>query len=104
MPGNAISNLELRQSYQALPDDLVLPSAMTLGNIGWRAYALTLDSIKKQLPSFNEVSLALDGWTSPNKLAITSVIASNMDRNWALREVRFAFDEVDLLFFSCFES
>jgi len=101
---NAITNLELRRSYKALRDDLVLPSATTLSNICRREYALTVDAIKKQLPLRNTVSLALDGWTSTNTLAITSVIATYMDRNWALREVQLAFDEVDRLFCSCFES
>jgi len=101
---NAISNLELRWSYKALRDDLVLPSATTLGNIGWREYALTVNAIKKQLPLRNTVSLALDGWTSTNKLAITSVITYHMDQNRALREVQLAFDEVDRLFCSRFDS
>jgi hypothetical protein len=104
IPWNARSNLELRRSYNALRDDLVLSSATTLSNICWRIYDLTVDAIKKQLPSRNKVSLSLDGWTSTNKLAITSVIAYYMDRHWALREVQLAFDEVDCLFFSRFES
>jgi len=82
----------------------VLPSATTLSNISRREYALTVDAIKKQLPLRNKVSLALDGWTSTNKLAMTSVIAYYMDRNWALREVQLAFDEVDRLFCSRFDS
>ena len=49
------------------------------------------------------VSLGLDGWTSTNKLAITSVIAYYLDQNWALREVQLAFNEVDSPFFSYFE-
>jgi hypothetical protein len=104
IPGNAISNLELQRSYKALRDDVVLPSTTTLSNISRREYALTVDAIKKQLPIQNKVSLALDGWTSTNKLAITSVIAYYMDRNWALREVQLAFAEVNRLFCSCFES
>ena len=104
IPWNAISNLELRRSYKALHDDLVLPSATTLSNICRREYALTVDAIKKQLPIQNKVSLALDGWTSTNKLAITSVFTYYIDRNWALREVQLAFDEVDRLLCSCFES
>ena len=104
IPLNAISNLELRRSYKALRDDLVLPSATTLSNICRREYALTVDAIKKQLPLRNKVSLALDGWTSTNKLAITSVIAYYMDRHRALREVQLAFDEVNRLFISRFES
>jgi hypothetical protein len=63
-----------------------------------------VDAIKKQLPLRNKVSLALAGWTSTNKLAIMSDIAYYMDRNWALREVQLAFDEVNRLFCSCFET
>jgi len=99
-----ISNLEPQRSYKALRDDLVLPSATTLSKICRREYALTVDAIKKQLPIQNKVSLALNGWTSTNNLAITSVIAYYMDRNWALREVQLAFNEVDRLFCSRFES
>jgi len=104
IPWNAISNLELRWSYKALRDDLVLPSATTLSNICQREYALTVDAIKKHLPSQNKDSLPLDGWTSRNKLTIKSVNAYYMDRNWALREVQLTFDEIARLFFSCFES
>jgi len=75
IPWKAITNLKLRQSYQALRSDLVLPSTTTLSNICRRAYALTVDAIKKQLPLRNTVCLAWDGWTSTTKLAITSVIA-----------------------------
>jgi len=77
---------------------------MTLSNIYWREYALTVDAIKKQLPSRIKVSLALDEWISPNKLALTSGIAYNKDRNWALCEVQLVSDEVDRQCFSHFES
>jgi hypothetical protein len=65
---------------------------------------MTVDAIKKQLPSTKKVSLALDGWTSTNKLAIMSVIPSYMDRNWPLREVQLAFNEVDSPILPYFES
>jgi len=104
IPWKAIWNLELRWSYKVLRDDLVVPSATTLSNICRREYALTVDTIEKQLPVRNKVSLALDGWTSTNKLAITSVIAYYMYWNWALREVQLAFDKVNRLFYSRFES
>ena len=103
IPWNAISNLELRGSYKALRDDLVLPSVTTLRNICRREYALAADAIKQQLLLRNIVSLALDEWTSTNQLAITSVIAYYIDRNWALSVVQLAFDEVDRLFYSGFE-
>jgi len=81
-----------------------MPSAMTLSLICRREYAQTVDAIKKQFPSQNKLSLALDRWTSTNKVAIRSVIACYMDRDWALPEVQLAFDEVDRLFISGFES
>jgi hypothetical protein len=97
IPWNDISNLKLQQSYKALRDDLVLPSATTLCNICRPEYALTVDANKKQLPIRNIVSSAWDGWTSTNELPITSVNADYMDRNWSLREVQLAVDEVDRL-------
>jgi len=104
IPGKAISDLELRWSKNALRSDLVLPSSTTLSNICHRGYSLTMDSIIKQLPSWNTVSLALDGWTSTNKSSINSVIAYYMNWNWALRDVQLAFDVVDCLFFSFIKS
>jgi len=101
---NTISNLELRRSYKALRDDLILPSATTLCNICRREYALTVDAIKMQLPLRNQVSISLDGWTTTNKLAIKWVISYYMDRNWALCEVQLTFEVVDRLFCSRFES
>jgi hypothetical protein len=104
IPWNAISNLNLRRSYMGLRVDLVLPSATTLSNICWRQYTLHVDAINKQLPIRSKVSLALDGWTSTNKLAITSVMVYYIDRDWASHEVQLAFVEVDRLFYSCFKN
>jgi hypothetical protein len=104
MPWNAIPNLELRELYNALRHDLVFPSVSTLINICRRAYALTVDMIKIHLPSWNQVCLALDGWTSMNKLAIMTVFAHYTDQDWALRKVQCAFNEVDHLFCSPFQS
>jgi len=103
-PSNAIWYLELRQSYKALRDQLVLPSILSLSNLCQTDYALIVHAIKNQLPSWNTVSLALDGWTSTHKLAITSIISFFRDRNGALSEVQLAFNEVDHLFFSPFQS
>ena len=82
----------------------MLPSATTLSNICLREYALTVDAMKQQLPSRSEVNLALDEWTSPNTVAITSDIAYYVDRNLVLSEIQLAFDEFDSLFFSHFKS
>jgi len=103
IPWNAISNLELWRLLIALWRDLVLLSATTLSNICQWVSALTMDAIRKQLPSLNKVRLSLDGWTSMNKLTIKSVIAFHMYRNWALSKVQLAHNKVDHLFLSGFE-
>jgi hypothetical protein len=95
---NAVSNLLLCQSYKPWQSDPVLPSPTTLRNISRREYALTVGAITKQLPSWHRVSLALNRWTSANKLTIMSVIAYYMDRNWALGKVQLAFEDIDHLF------
>jgi hypothetical protein len=78
----------------------VLPFAGTLTNLACWDFSPTMDAIKKQLPSRNKVSLALDGWTTTNTLAIPSVIAYNIGHNWALLEVQLTFYEVETLFVS----
>jgi len=104
-PWNAISNLELLPSYMAsVIDDLVLLSAATLSNIYRREYALTVNAIQNQLPSWNKVTLGLNRWTSTNKLAIMSGILYYTGRNWALGEVWIGCNEVERLFFCRFES
>jgi len=104
IPWNAISNLELRWSYNVLRSELVPPSASTLSNICQREYSLSVHAIKNQLPTRDKVCLVLDRWTSTNQLAIMSVIAYYMDRNWAMQEVQLGFDEVNSLFFFYFNS
>jgi len=100
---NTISNLQQWRPYKALQSDHLLPYATTLRNICQREYAQTMDAIKTQLPSRNIFSLALNGWTSTNKLGKISVIAPNMDRHWPLHEVQLAFDDVDCLLISYFQ-
>jgi len=56
IPWNARSIMNLRWSYKALHDELVLPSDSTQNNIFRGEYALTVDAIHKQLRSQNQVS------------------------------------------------
>jgi len=100
IPWKAISNLELQQSHKALLNKQLLPCTMPFSNIYRREYALTVVAIMNQLPSWHKISLALEGWTTTNKLAIRSVSVYYRDRNWELREDQLASDEVDRLFVS----
>jgi len=69
-----------------------------------KVYSLTADTIKKQLPSRDKVSVGVDRWTLKDKLAITSVTAYCMNSHWALREVQLTHNKIDTLFCSYFES
>lgn len=69
-PWCAVLNFQIRRSYNSLTCDLALLCTCTLGIICRKEYSLTLDAIKNALPSRKKVSLALDTWTSMNKLAI----------------------------------
>jgi len=69
IPYKAIWILKQPRSFKPLRSDLVLLSVTTLRKIRGSEYLLTVDAIKEQLPLQNNLSLALDGWTSTNKLA-----------------------------------
>ena len=94
IPLNAISNKELRRAFFILRPDVKIPSVRTLRNLLVKEYEMTLTAIKNQIPVGQKVSIALDGWTSQNRLAITSVILYYISRNWKLEEVQIAFEEV----------
>jgi hypothetical protein len=104
IPWNALSNLALHRSYEAISHHLVLPSAATLSNSCWREYILTVDAIKKQLPSRNKIFLPLDRLTFTNIVGMMLGIACYLNRNWVWREVQLTLDEVDHLFFSVSKS
>ena len=82
--------------FYSLRQDVKLPSVSTLSQILESEYNRTLEAIKIQIPHGQKVSIALDGWTSKNRLAITSVIMYYISKNWKLEEVQLAFEEVKL--------
>jgi hypothetical protein len=63
-----------------------------------------VDAIKNPQVSRNNDRLGVDRWTLRNNLAISLVIAYDMDRNWALQDVQLAVDKVDRLLFSYFRN
>ena len=97
IPLNAISNREFRRVFFSLRHDLKLPSVSMLSRLLESEYDKTIEAIKHQIPLGQRVSIALDGWTSQNRLAITSVIMYYISRNWKLEEVQLAFEEVRYL-------
>ena len=94
IPLNAILNPEFRRVFSILRSDVQIPCVSTLINLLAREYQMTIVAIKNQIPRGQKVSIALDGWTSQNRLAITSAILYYISNNWTLEEVQIAFEEV----------
>ena len=94
IPLNAISNPEFRRVFSILRSDVQILCVSTLTKLLAREYQMTIVAIKNQIPRGQKVSIALDGWTSQNRLAITSAILYYISNNWTLEEVQIAFEEV----------
>lgn len=94
VPLNVLSNPEFRRTFLALRPGITIPSITKIRRLLAVEYENTLQAIKESIPKNQKVSLALDGWTSSNKLAISSVIMYYIGTNWQLKEVQLAFDEV----------
>ena len=69
----------------------ILPSATQIHQL----LNQQVDEVKKitlnDLPPGARISLALDTWISPNKLAFMAVIGYFIDTNWKYREVLLGF-------------
>lgn len=94
VPFNVLSNPEFRRTFLAINPNISIPSVSKIRRLLAVEYENTLQAIKNSIPKNQKVSLALDGWTSSNKLAITSVIMYYIAGDWKLTEVQLAFDEV----------
>lgn len=77
-----------------LRDSIHIPGRSTLHNLLSREYSAAVVAIRNMLPRNVKLSLALDGWTSPNKIGVLSIIAYFVDESWNLQEVQLAFDQV----------
>ena len=98
IPFNTITNPELRRILFPLKADLNLPSVSILRRLLATDYEKTTKAIRDNIPEGQKVGLALDGWTSSNKLAISSVIMYYISKSWELQKVQIAFEEVCGLF------
>lgn len=94
----AISTIEQQWPNNGLCSTLMLPSTSTFSNIGRREYSLTVDEIRIQLPSRNNVSFAFDRWKSIINYVMMSVIPYYMNGLLAVQEVQLAINKVDSLF------
>jgi len=71
-----------------------LPSAYQLQSDLQPTVNRIMASITKELLDADKVNLALDGWTSPNKIAFLAIKAHWISKVWQLKEALIGFEEV----------
>jgi hypothetical protein len=92
-PFSTIENPYFRLAFQMLRHDIKIPSATTLTRLLAKEYTMVLTCIRNILPGDSKISLAMDGWTSVNKRAIISIIASWINHNLVLETLQLSFEE-----------
>jgi hypothetical protein len=84
-----------RPSFQALLQmcrpSIQLPGRTHLQKLIADRATAARKQILKQLPSSRKISLALDCWTSPNRLAFLAILGYFITDNWEYKEVLLAF-------------
>ena len=84
---NILTNPELHRILFSLKPDVIIPSVSILCRLLAMEYEKTTNEIQDNIPEGQKVGLALNGWISGNKLAISLVIIYYISKNWELREV-----------------
>jgi hypothetical protein len=59
-----------------------------------KEYNLAVTAIENLRPRTSKVSIAVDGWTSPNKMAILSIIGYFVTDDWHLAEIQLGFQQI----------
>jgi hypothetical protein len=90
---NADDN-QLRRVFQMLRSSVDIPCADRLRkNLATKADELRAQ-IKETLKGVRCVSIALDGWTSPNHLAFMAIIAYYITKDWKYKHSLLAFEQL----------
>ena len=72
-----------------------MPSATTLRSQLLKRADDIEDQLLSDLPNDAKISLALDCWTSPNRLAFMAITDYFINTNWRYREVLLGFEHLE---------
>jgi hypothetical protein len=95
LPFRAVENQQFQRLVAMLNDEYKLPSHTTIrSRLLDRAAAIKKDLLNG-LNKDSKVSLALDCWSSPTRLAFMAITAYFIDENWKYREALIGFEHLE---------
>jgi hypothetical protein len=76
-------------------DNVEIPSARVMKAFLMNKISEVEESTKQSIPQNRKVSLALDAWTSPNKIAFLAIIAYWIDSKWVSQSQLIGFEHLE---------
>ena len=92
IPFRAVQNLQFRRLVKMLNDEATMPGAMYIRNQLQNHVQFIEEHILVDLPAGVKISLAIDCWTSPHRLAFMAINGYFIDHDWRYREVLLSFE------------
>jgi hypothetical protein len=94
MSFNSVNNAAFRRLFKYLKRDVLLPSPTTIRTRLQLLFREVEEKIRAEIPPNTKISIAVDAWTSPNKIAFLGVVGYWITDNWELREVLLGFEQI----------
>lgn len=94
IPFYAANNAAFRRVFKYLKRDVLLPSPTTIRG---RLHSICVEivgKIKAEIPTGVKISIAVDAWTSPNKIAFLAIAGYWITDDWELKEVLLGFEQI----------
>jgi hypothetical protein len=85
---------QMRKLFKMLRSTVDCPNADRLRKDLSKEADKVREQIKEELRGIKKVSLALDGWTSPNKLAFLAIVVYYITPDWKYRHALIAFEQL----------
>jgi hypothetical protein len=95
LPFRAVENQQFQRLIAILNDEYRLPSHTTIRNKLLDRSAAIKKDLLEGLNDDSKVSLALDCWSSPTRLAFMAITAYFIDENWTYREALIGFEHLE---------
>jgi len=94
LPFNTTNNAAFRRVFKYLKRDVLLPSPTTVRVRLQSICSEIEEKIRTEIPANVKISIAVDAWTSPNKIAFLAIIGYWITDDWELKEVLLGFEHI----------
>jgi hypothetical protein len=94
IPFHCADNQQLRKLFKMLRPTVDCPSSDKLRKDLAKEVCKVKEEIKVELKNANKVCLAMDAWTSPNKIAFLAIVVYWITPDWRYRHELIAFEQL----------